>query len=84
MLGPLAITQLRAHSEGVAISRLVKSVDPQDFQKKFSASIEKWPQLVEAKTVGIASLMDIAPHGTEAQWISFELGGIFLALTVSG
>lgn len=64
MLGPLAITELRQASVTSAIRDLAAKVDPAAFQAKFGAGLEKLDQLVAAKTVTIAKLMEIAPAGT--------------------
>ncbi|CAE7820586.1 unnamed protein product, partial [Symbiodinium sp. KB8] len=39
-------------------------VDPEDFQTKFGEPIEDLHELVAARTVNIAKLMEIAPEGT--------------------
>ncbi|OSQ35555.1 OFA family MFS transporter [Thalassospira mesophila] len=64
VLGPLAITQLRQASVTSSISDLASKIDPAAFQQKFGAGIEQIDQLVAAKTVTIARLMEIAPAGT--------------------
>jgi hypothetical protein len=64
VFGPVAITSLREISVNNAISDLVAKIDPAVFQEKFGASLEKLNELVEAKTVTIAKLMEIAPSGT--------------------
>ncbi len=64
VLGPLAITSLRENAVGKAIDDLVTRIDPAAFAEAFGAGIDQLPALIEAKTVTIASLMDIAPAGT--------------------
>ena len=64
VLGPLAITSLRENAVGKAIDDLVARIDPAAFAEAFGAGIDQLPALIEAKTVTIASLMDIAPAGT--------------------
>jgi len=64
VLGPLAISKLRARSIDDAINTLVGKVDPALFQQRFGASVEHLQELVAAKTVTISQLMDIAPEGT--------------------
>jgi MFS family permease len=64
VFGPVAITSLREISVNNAINDLVAKIDPVVFQEKFGASMEKLNELVEAKTVTIAKLMEIAPSGT--------------------
>ncbi|MGI9228624.1 MAG: OFA family MFS transporter [Gammaproteobacteria bacterium] len=64
VLGPLAITSLREHAVLRAINDLVGRIDPVVFQQKFGTGIDKLNELVEAKTVTIAKLMEIAPPGT--------------------
>ncbi|MCO6185271.1 OFA family MFS transporter [Rhizobium sp. L1K21] len=64
VLGPLAITQLRSASLISSIKDLAAKVDPAAFQAKFGAGIDQLDQLVAAKTVTVARLMEIAPAGT--------------------
>ncbi len=64
VLGPLAITSLREHAVTKAIDDLVAKIDPGVFADVFGAGLDQLPALVQAKTVTIASLMDIAPVGT--------------------
>jgi len=64
VLGPLAITSLREMSVGRAISNLAAQADPAAFAEKFGAPLAQIDQLVAAKTVTIAKLMEIAPVGT--------------------
>ena len=64
VLGPLAITSLRENAVTRAIDDLVTKIDPAVFAESFGAGLEQLPALVQAKTVTIASLMDIAPVGT--------------------
>ena len=47
-----------------AINDLVEKIDPAAFQAKFGAGLDQLEQLVEAKTVTISKLMEIAPSGT--------------------
>ena len=64
VLGPLAITSLRELSLGQAIKDLAGKIDAQAFADKFGAPIDQLDQLVAAKTVTVAKLMEIAPQGT--------------------
>ena len=64
VLGPLAITSLRENAVTRAIDDLVAKIDPAVFAESFGAGIDQLPALVQAKTVTITSLMDIAPTGT--------------------
>ncbi|MCB2105813.1 MAG: OFA family MFS transporter, partial [Rhodobacteraceae bacterium] len=64
VLGPLAITSLRQMSVTNAIGDLSAKIDPAVFAEKFGAPIGQLEQLVAAKTVTIAKLMEIAPEGT--------------------
>jgi NAD(P)H-dependent flavin oxidoreductase YrpB (nitropropane dioxygenase family) len=64
VLGPLAITQLRNMSLNNAITDLAAKVDPSAFAEKFGAGVDQLDQLVAAKTVTVARLMEIAPAGT--------------------
>lgn len=64
VLGPFAITFLRNMSKNSAISDLASKVDPAAFAEKFGAPVSQLNELVKAKTVTIAQLMEIAPAGT--------------------
>lgn len=64
ILGPFVITHLRQNSVDGALNSLVQKVDPAAFQEKFGASIDNLQELIEAKTVSISQLMEIAPVGT--------------------
>ncbi len=64
VLGPLVITSLRDMSVGKAITDLTSKVDAAAFAEKFGAPVDQLGQLVAAKTVTIAKLMEIAPAGT--------------------
>ena len=64
VFGPLAITSLRENSVNNAIQDLVARIDPAAFRAKFGADIDHLDVLVEAKTVTITKLMEIAPAGT--------------------
>jgi MFS family permease len=64
VVGPLAITSLRESAVTRAIEDLVSRIDPAAFQARFGAGVEQLEQLVAAKTVTIASLMEIVPAGT--------------------
>ena len=65
MLGPVAITKLRARAVDDGIQELAAKVDPATFQQTFGAGLDQLPALVQAKTVTLAKLMAIAPPGTE-------------------
>ena len=64
VFGPVAITSLREISVNKAINDLVSRIDPVVFREKFGAGMEQLEQLVQAKTVTIAKLMEIVPSGT--------------------
>ncbi|MCA9661473.1 MAG: OFA family MFS transporter [Myxococcales bacterium] len=64
VLGPLAITSLRARAVDRAIERLAAEVDPAAFEARFGAGVDQLAPLVDAKTVTIPRLMELAPPGT--------------------
>lgn len=64
VLGPLAITSLRQMSLDNAIHKLAQTVDPKVFAESFGAPISQLNELVAAKTVTVARLLEIAPSGT--------------------
>ncbi|MGY0311991.1 OFA family MFS transporter [Alteromonas macleodii] len=64
VLGPFAITYLRNMSVENAIADLAAKVDPAAFASKFGAPMADLQKLVEAKTVTVVRLLEIAPAGT--------------------
>ncbi|MCA9709267.1 MAG: OFA family MFS transporter [Myxococcales bacterium] len=64
VLGPELITRLRAGALREAIDALVAKIDPAAFEAEFGASPAQLDALVEAKTVTVAKLMQLAPPGT--------------------
>ncbi|HDY85934.1 MAG TPA: MFS transporter, partial [Methylophaga sp.] len=64
ILGPFVITHLRENSVENAINSLVQKIDPATFQAKFGATTAHLNELVQAKTISISQLMEIAPAGT--------------------
>ena len=64
VLGPFAITYLRNMSKNNAINDLVAQIDPATFAQTYGAPVSQLAELVKAKTVTIANLMEIAPAGT--------------------
>lgn len=64
VIGPFAITMLRDSAVNRAITSLVGATDPERFEAAFGAGKDQLDALVEAKTVTIAKLMEIAPPGT--------------------
>lgn len=64
VLGPVAITHLRQRSEQAAIENLAAAVNPAAFETAFGAPVARLAELVQAKTVTVARLMEIAPAGT--------------------
>lgn len=64
VLGPLAITSLRESAVTRAIYDLVDKIDPEAFRAKFGSGVGQLDQLIEANTVTISKLMEIAPPGT--------------------
>ncbi len=64
VFGSVAITSLRELSVKRAIHDLAAQVDPGRFQASFGAGLDQLEVLIQAKTVTIAKLMEIAPAGT--------------------
>ncbi len=64
VLGPLVLTSLRNAAIDRSIHDVARTVDPDTFSAKFGAPISQLNELIEARTVTIAQLMDIAPPGT--------------------
>ena len=64
VLGPLAITSLRARSVNAGIEGLAAQIDPATFEATFGAGLDQLPALVAAKTVTLSKLVAIAPPGT--------------------
>ena len=78
VLGPLAITSLRENAIGRAIETLVSYVDPALFKDTFGANVAELNELVSAKTVTIAKLMEIVPEGTVDPTPSLYNGTMYL------
>ena len=87
VLGPFALTSLRENAVRQAIEDLAGRVDPMAFREAFGAGREQLANLVEAKTVTIARLMEIAPPGVvdptphlydTTMWLMAALLGIAL------
>ena len=57
-------TSLRQSAVHKAINDLVAKIDPAVFKQTFGAGVDQLNQLVNAHTVTIAKLMEIAPAGT--------------------
>ena len=69
MTGPVGLTQLRGYEERKAIDGLLDGADPEAFERTFGTPLRGGEAggveaLIEAKTVTIARLMEIAPPGT--------------------
>lgn len=64
LVGPLVLSNLRSKSNEEAIQDLATKVDPKMFLEKFGASVDRLPELIEAKTVTISRLMELLPPGT--------------------
>ena len=64
VLGPNVLASLRQSSYDASVVELAARVDPAAFREAFGAGVESLGQLVDAKTVSIARLMEIAPAGT--------------------
>lgn len=78
VLGPLAITSLRARAVERGIEELAAKVDPARFEASFGAGVDQLPALIEAKTVTLAKLVAIAPPGTEDPTASVYNSTMFL------
>ena len=63
VLGPFAFTQMREISIRNSIAYLAARTSPIAFEEKFGAPVERLSELVDAKTVTIERLMEIAPAG---------------------
>jgi len=61
---PTLLAELRKRPNNSAIDALVATTPPDTFQKTFNAPVSDLSTLVEAKTVTIARLIEIAPAGT--------------------
>jgi len=61
--GPSVFLYLRSLSEKAAITDLLSKIDPTAFQEKFGSDMSAVDALIEAKTVTVAKLMEIAPSG---------------------
>lgn len=64
VLGPNMLGYMRSHSETSAVQDLASKIDPAKFQETFNAPVSDLSQLLQAKTVTIPRLMELAPPGT--------------------
>ena len=64
VLGPLAITTLRERAVERAIGSLTALIEPARFEAVFGAGLAHLDELIAARTVTIAKLMDLVPPGT--------------------
>jgi MFS family permease len=64
VIGPEAITWLRARAIDSALHGLAARVDPARFREAFGAGLDQLDALIVQQTVTIAKLMEIAPSGT--------------------
>jgi hypothetical protein len=64
VLGLWATTALREHTYRQAVLDLAQTVSPSRFAEQFGAGLDKLPELMEAKTVTIKKLLELAPPGT--------------------
>ena len=64
VIGPMALNVLREKTRLASIGDLSGKVSDESFFEKFGAGKEQLEMLVEAKTVTLGKLMDIAPAGT--------------------
>ena len=78
VLGPVAITWLRERTRQTAIRDLAEVVNDQDFKLSFGAPVSELPTLLEAKTVTIEKLLEIAPAGTVNPTASLYNSTMFL------
>lgn len=62
--GPFLITFLRERSVNSKIHALAEKIDPAVFLQTFGAGKEALAQLIAAKSISVARLMEIAPEGT--------------------
>ncbi len=63
VIGPVAIAELRSLSYNNSLNDLVSKISPDAFMNKFGAPVSQLEELVNAKTVTISKLMEIAPAG---------------------
>jgi hypothetical protein len=64
VVGPEAITRLRASALDSALHDLAARIDPARFAAAFGAGLDQLDSLIAQKTVTIGKLMEIAPAGT--------------------
>ena len=64
LLGPNTLTYLRARSYNQSAEELASKIDPERFENAFGSSPDHLSSLLEAKSVTIGRLMEIAPEGT--------------------
>ena len=84
VLGPLAIARLRESSRQSAIEDLAARVEPTAFFAKFGAGPDHLNDLIAAKTVSIAKLMELVPAGTPDPTSSLYNSTMFLMAGLLG
>jgi len=89
IVSPSILTSLRGHSTRNAIESLVAVTTPEAFEQSFKAPVSELPELMEAKTVTIARMMEIVPPGTVDptpflyDTTFYSIGGILTTAAVS-
>jgi len=89
LVAPQLLTRFRQQSYDEAVQDLVEKCDPAAFKAKFGSGVEDIQALIDAKSVTIASMMDIVPAGTidptaviydsSMYTMAFALGGALAA-----
>lgn len=64
LVGPALLSTLRKSSYDTAVLELAREIDDDTFRRTFGAPKDSVQQLVDANTVTIGKLMDVAPEGT--------------------
>jgi len=64
LAGPSILLTLRTRSQMAAMQDLLTKVDPVKFEQVYSVPVSQAQQLIEAKTLSIAKLMQLVPSGT--------------------
>jgi len=62
--GPFALAYFRSSAVDAAIQDLLSKVDPVEFEKIYNCHVSAAQHVVDAKTVNIPRLMELAPEGT--------------------
>eukprot|EP00750_Incisomonas_marina_P004608 INCI13485.5.p1 GENE.INCI13485.5~~INCI13485.5.p1 ORF type:complete len:544 (+),score=92.72 INCI13485.5:569-2200(+) len=84
MVGPGFLSYFRSTAYKQGLADLMTQVDPTKFEARFGASVDKAQELIEAKTVTIANLMEIMPPGVVDPTATLYNSSLYMMATTIG